>query len=442
MSKITDFLASVKLTIVLLALLAATSIIGTVIPQQESYQDYARYYGEQTAALFYKLYLTDMYRAPWFVFLLALLAVNLLVCSIKRFPTTWRTYKAKPRMKPGDFANMSIRAEKTVKKLPEGAEDAVQEFMRKKMGAPQAVRFDNGVLFFAERGRWSRFGVYVVHLSVIIIFLGAIMGAVYGFKGMVNITEGDTVDTIYLRGDSEPKQLDFSIRCDKFLVEFYPSGAPKEFRSDLTFLQDGQKELSAPVLVNHPVSYGGVTFYQSSYGKTMGGDAVIEVSDVSNGKKHEVTGEINQDLVIPDHLGKIRIVDSREDVMNFGPAVKIQALEGMGKPIAFWVFKKQPPFVQRPDGPLRFQLKDLQETYYTGLQANHDPGVWLVYTGFCLMILGLILAFFFSHRLLWVQIRKRDQGWQIIMAGSSNKNKPGYQRTFEAWSPSILNLKG
>ena len=47
MSKITDFLASVKLTIVILVLLAATSIIGTVIPQQESYQDYARYYGEQ-----------------------------------------------------------------------------------------------------------------------------------------------------------------------------------------------------------------------------------------------------------------------------------------------------------------------------------------------------------------------------------------------------------
>ena len=441
MSKITDFLASVKLTIVLLAVLAATSIIGTIIPQQESPQAYIQYYGQDTAALLQKLHLTNMYQASWFILLLALLAANLLVCSIKRFPATLRAYKATPRMKPGDFANMSIRAEKFYKQPPSGWEEKTEHFLSKHLGKPRVEKTDGATVYFAEKGRWSRFGVYVVHFSVLLIFAGAIIGALYGFKGMVNIAEGDSMDQIYLRGDFKPLKLGFSVRCDSFTVEFYPTGAPKEFRSDLTFTKDGKSVKPHPLRVNDPVTFDGITFYQSSYGQTLGGEITFEITDRKTGEKHVLTGSTDSDFKLPDGKSKFTIIDYRADLMRFGPAVKIRLLEGDGENKTFWVFEKQPPFVRRPQGPYEYQLLKTQQVYYTGLQANRDPGVWLVYTGFSVMVLGLLMSFFTSHRMLWVQLRNKENRWQVIMAGSTNKNRSGFERTFDSWRRRFLSAR-
>lgn len=75
--------------------------------------------------------------------------------------------------------------------------------------------------------------------------------------------EGDTVDTVNLRKNKQPIQLDFSIRCEKFTVDFYDNGTPKQFRSDLSFLAGGKVLENGSLLVNHPITFKGITFYQS-----------------------------------------------------------------------------------------------------------------------------------------------------------------------------------
>ncbi|HAX96016.1 MAG TPA: cytochrome c biogenesis protein ResB, partial [Prolixibacteraceae bacterium] len=86
-----DFFASVKLAIINLFILSTTSIIGTIIPQKESAQWYIDKYGETTANFFQVLSFTpDMYSSVWFVLLLGLLCLNLIVCSLDRFPGVWR----------------------------------------------------------------------------------------------------------------------------------------------------------------------------------------------------------------------------------------------------------------------------------------------------------------------------------------------------------------
>jgi cytochrome c biogenesis protein len=441
MDKITNFLASVKLTITLLVLLAATSVIGTVIPQGESFDYYVQHYGQGPAGLLYGLHLTDMYGASWFVFFLALLLVNLLVCSLKRFPKTWAMVTSHPAMTPRSFANLPFRMQNSIAQLPADYENRIERFLSQKFGKPQLSRFEDGFLFFAQKGRWTRFGVYVVHFSVLLLFSGAIVGAYFGFKGGVNIREGETAHELLVQGRPDPLKLDFGVRCDRFTVKFYPSGAPEEFRSDLTFIKDDKEVLRHPLRVNDPVTFGGITFYQSTYGTTIAGKVTFELVERETGKQYAVTGEVDQDLKMPRGEGQFRIIDFRPNLMGLGPAVKVHLLGQVKERTPFWIFKDHPEFDQRREGVYVFKLISYQEKYYTGLQANRDPGVWLVYAGFFLILLGLLVTFFMSHRTLWVQARKMEDAWQLVVAGLTNKNRAAYKKAFEIWCGQIKELR-
>lgn len=89
-NKLWNFFASVRLTVIILLSLATTSVIGTIIPQNESPAAYFRQYGEFFYRLFNALDIFDMYHSWWFQFLLLLLTLNIVVCSINRLSSTWK----------------------------------------------------------------------------------------------------------------------------------------------------------------------------------------------------------------------------------------------------------------------------------------------------------------------------------------------------------------
>jgi cytochrome c biogenesis protein len=69
---------------------------------------------------------------------------------------------------------------------------------------------------------------------------------------------------------------------------------------------------------------------------------------------------------------------------------------------------------------------------YTGLQVTKDPGVWVVYTGFILLCIGPLIAFFGSHKKLWVRVQDRKGQAVITVAGTANRNRLGFEREFNA----------
>ncbi len=85
-----EFFASVKLALFCFFTLAIASIVGTIIPQNESPDFYIQKYGETTAEIFRLLNIPDMYNSWWFVSILSLFSINLIVCSIDRLPTVWK----------------------------------------------------------------------------------------------------------------------------------------------------------------------------------------------------------------------------------------------------------------------------------------------------------------------------------------------------------------
>ena len=136
-----------------------------------------------------------------------------------------------------------------------------------KFASPVVNDEDGKSYLFAQKGAYSRFGVYVTHTSILIIFVGAMIGNVWGYKAFVNIVEGKAVNSVWPRSGKNPIPLGFEVRNDDFKVEFYEGGGrPKEYSSDLVVLENGQEVMKKTIEVNHPLNYKGLTFYQSSYG--------------------------------------------------------------------------------------------------------------------------------------------------------------------------------
>jgi len=439
-----EFLSSVKLTIVLLILLAIVSVVGTVIPQGQGAVEFAKNLHPAMFRFLSTLQLFDMYNAPWFRLLIAFLALNLVVCSINRFPSTWKRFSVKPapdRSKPfenntpEDCLEVSVAGDKASERVEKILQSGYKNVHRKTSGADH--------FFYGDKGSLSYFGVYVVHLSVLLIFVGGLMGSFFGFEAYVNILEGETTDQVIIRKTMRPLDLGFEVRCDKFSVDFYKTGAPKEFKSKLTFLVNGKAVQENDLLVNHPVEFGGITFYQASYGSVADKEARLRIDRKSNkpvSSEKTVKGNISYPL--PGGEGTFKVLDMRNDIMHLGPAVLISVKPKTGEALEFWVFKNHdmvqkklpPPMLASPKfnpeafSPYRFSLTGLKTVYYTGLQANRDPGVPIVWAGCFLMVSGLFVTFFMSHKRMWVRVLDKGAKAKIEVAGTTNKNPVGLQK--------------
>ena len=121
-----------------------------------------------------------------------------------------------------------------------------------------------------------------------------------------------------------------------------------------------------------------------------------------------------------------------ENYQSFGPAaqVSINMAEGQrGTP--FIVFKNYPQFDEKRGGAYAVTLVEAQQSYYTGLQVAKDPGVWVVWLGCLLMVLGSCGAFFLSHRRIWVTIEPLEKGVGVKVGGNAHRNQPAFALFFD-----------
>jgi cytochrome c biogenesis protein len=92
--------------------------------------------------------------------------------------------------------------------------------------------------------------------------------------------------------------------------------------------------------------------------------------------------------------------------------------------------KRHPETWQLPDGN-KIEFLDLWGVEYTGLQVRKDPGVWVVYLGCIAMSLGLLIAFFMSHRKIWIRIAEDKNNSKVIIGATANKNRAAFERKID-----------
>jgi len=416
------FFSSVRLAVFLLITLAITSIIGTVIPQGETLQFYLETFGPNFFRIIKALHLYDTYHSWWYLTLLGLFSINLIICTLRRLPFTLKLCRRDSLSLDSErLLKMPFKKDWETKK--ELDNDSTQSIISafKKVGGKSRERdgVDGGRLFLAERGKWSYWGVYALHGSILIIFIGALVGLFLGFKGSVMLPEGETIDYIVNRQTGKRISLGFSVRCNRFNIAFYDNGAPKEYRSDLTVLNDDKEVFHKSIVVNDPMKYKGITFYQASYRAIP--EVTVQVSNSDN-MQRSLTISAFQKTIWPEEQLSFSLIQYQPNVHG-RPAAQIWIADNEGRAGNFWLLEGREREFKQSGNLYKMSLSTAKQRYLTGLQVKKDPGVWIVWLGCTVLIAGFSVVFWVPHRRLWLWIGRRKGRTYVILSGQTNKNK-------------------
>ena len=410
-------LADLRLAILLLLAIALFSISGTVIEQgqplafyQSNYPEHPALFGFLSWKVLLFLGLDRVYRTWWFLSLLILFGSSLTACTFTRqFPALKAARRWKFYDQPRQFEKLALSAEFATGSLA-NLEPVLQQ-QRYKV-------FTEGSKLYARKGIAGRIGPIVVHASMLIILAGAIWGAMTGFMAQEMIPSGATfqvkniLDAGPLAAPQVPK--DWSLKVNRFWIDYTPEGSIDQFYSDLSVVDNEAKELKRETIyVNKPLRYRGVTFYQTDWaiagirfrlnnspvlqlpmaplatGSTrIWGTWIPTKTDLSEGVSL-LAKDLQGTLLIYDTAGKL-LTTVRAGMFAEVNGVKLYIDEVVGS---------------------------------TGLQIKADPGIPIVYLGFGLLMVGVIMSYV-SHSQIWAL----EQDGRLYVGGRTNRAQVAFER--------------
>ncbi len=302
-----ELLSSMRFAISLLTVICIASVIGTVVKQHEPINNYVNQFGPFWAEVFGALDLYAVYSAWWFLLILAFLVISTSLCIVRNTPKIFadlRTYKE--NLREQSLKAFGHRAENTLAEAPEAAAQRIGNTLSSSGWKVKLQQRDTpagtGWMVAAKAGAANKLGYLAAHSAIVLVCIGGLLdgdlivraqmwfndksvfegGGMIAdvpaehrlsptnptFRGNILVTEGTQSSTAIL---SQPtgvllQDLPFSIELKKFIVEYYSTGMPKLFASDIVIHdKETGEQKEARVEVNHPVSHRGIQIYQSSF---------------------------------------------------------------------------------------------------------------------------------------------------------------------------------
>jgi cytochrome c biogenesis protein len=432
-------LASVKTGIILLIILGVVAAAGTLILQRPmtDAEQMARAYSPEVLRWLDATGLTDVYHTWWFALLMAMLGTSIIFASIDRFPKAWRLV-AHPYRRPEPHFRAVLPTQRTLAvDDAEHAAAAAETVFRKSGLRPQRVTENGETSVYAEKNRWSVMAVYVVHTSLLLILVGGIVDAMFGYKGYLMLTPGQSTAKLE-QSNGVTRPLPFTLRCDGTGQENYPDGSPKKWWSRLTVIENGRETEKKEIVVNDPLVTHGIRFYQSGYGQT--GEVESVVLNASLGAEtRQITlvpgkpvqldagATVRMTDFIPDYVTRDGQIYARsKDPVN--PAIRLEITNAKQAKSEVWLFPAMQQ--QKGDAPYKFEFVDMQMAAYTGLQVSHEPGQWAVWAGCLLMAVGLVMAFYLVHQRFWAVAFETKTGPALWIGTAADKNREHFQEGF------------
>lgn len=405
-----NFLSSMKLGIALLLIMAISSIIGTVWVSQDpltGQEDFARYYN------------------AWpFRILMALLALNLLICSLNR----WKSVINTLRGPASDFSDKFVKNLKSLRSFklkdrPEQAAVKVEDLLKKKGYRIFTNNQGEEIKVSSDRGHLGILGPYLTHLSFIIMLVAIMIkfSGISGFDGMMSGVVGQTVNLGEVQGiqNVDPSEY-FNIKIDNFRTVYRPDGSIQQWYSDVTVI-DKDKTFNQSISVNHPLIYKGIKFYQMSYGSQFTG-----TWSGANAKNQQF------------NVGTQNPVQTDTDI-TFVPL----SFDNNTKKITVELYKgSQDIGQQQVDLNTPFKYEGAEITFasadaYTVLSVKKDPGVPIIGAGSILLIIGVIISFLLRQRRIWAVVTPEKDGSMVNIGGISPKDKRGLDEDLDAITSEI-----
>ncbi|MBW4636885.1 MAG: cytochrome c biogenesis protein [Gloeocapsa sp. UFS-A4-WI-NPMV-4B04] len=411
-------LTDLRLAILLFLAIAVFSVTGTVIEQgqsvpfyQTNYPEHPALFGFLTWKVVLLLGLDHVYRAWWFLALLILFGTSLAACTFTRqFPALKAARRWKFYDQPRQFQKLALSAE-----LDTGSLSSLTPLLQKK----KYLVFQEEDKLYARKGIIGRIGPIVVHVGIVLILAGSIWGAMTGFLAQEMVPSGESfkVHNIIEAGPWATPQIpkDWSLLVNRFWIDYTPAGGIDQFYSDMSVLDNQGKEVKhKKIFVNEPLRYRGVTFYQTDWGLSA------------------VRVQLNKSPVLELPMAKLnskgqgRIwgtwIPTKPDLSE-GVSLLAKDLQGMlllydaeGK----LVTTLRPGMSTEVNG---VTLKIVEVVGSTGLQIKADPGIPIVYTGFTLLMLGVMMSYV-SHSQVWAL----QKDGHFYVGGRTNRAQVAFER--------------
>lgn len=449
LQKLVSTFSAVRTGIILLILLGLSSIVGTVVLQRPMAKpgEIEKLYSPETIRWFDFFGFFDLFHSWWFITLLAVLGLNIVLASLDRLPIAWH-YIAHPYRLPDEHfvRNLPIQAS-----VPLGSVDAPRALdhvaiaLRRRGLKPICSAAERGPVLFAEKNRYARLAAYIVHSSLLIIVGGALVDSIWGYRAFVTLGEGEATNRVALLGTEQPKELPFTIRCEKAGMERYPDGTPKRYWTRVTVIENGRETLRKEMEVNDPLTYRGIRFFQASYGQSGEVGALKLRAAHKDGKQtptnfllkpKQVVALDHQTSVslaafLPDFVIQGNEIFSRSDELN-NPGIKLVVKSTAGE-TPVWLFPKYPEFRHPDSSPYEFTVENIEMGYYSGLQVAKQPGQNAIWLGCILLAIGLGIALYFAHVRYWALVRTTPDGRRVLwLGGSTSKHKGEFMERFQA----------
>lgn len=299
------WLTSMNLAVTLLVVLAIASVIGTVLKQNESFNNYLDVFGPFWFAVFRNLSLYDVYSATWFVAILLFLVASTTSCVARNAPSFMRDIRSfRLNAQEKSLRFFAHKAEMKTQAKPDELIPKIQALLTRAGFKSRVKNRTSEILISGRKGGLNRVGYILVHTGIIVILLGGLLdskmqlklmdtlgmvkvetadvpvsevpaiskipvGGLQAFRGTVNIPEHKWGDVVFigLKDGYVVQELPFKIFVNKFTIQHYDTGMPKSYMSNVTLTdkKTGQ-EITKTIEVNHPLHYMGYNIFQSSFG--------------------------------------------------------------------------------------------------------------------------------------------------------------------------------
>jgi cytochrome c biogenesis protein len=459
---------SLRFAVVLNVAMALAALLGTVIPQMppgiqnfdtelDQFLSNARArYGDFAGVLHWAGFY-DLYNSLWFRMLVVLVVFSIVMCTLNRWGPIVRLIR-NPTVRVGDgfLAGLSERAQfRAVPLEVTAAEGVVRRALNRSRYRVLAERdiASGSVYLYADRDRWTKLVTFVSHGALVLLIIAAAGMAnfgwreqsVYFYPGMpVNVGHG----------------TDFSVRHDKFAIEYYPDGTTvKEYRDTLAVVEGGRDVLTKTIIVNDPLHYKGINFFLVSFQPVLYGRAEDAKGNVLPMKRMGASGLVTDTLPSGESLVDFKFTSSDNlplDYLQLPVRDRVLTLELSYYQDVARAENENPPVYVRAyvdkdfdtriydaflprTGPLRLPGYEgysfaFRKDTATVLEVAKDPGLGLVGSFFFIMAAGFTISLYTSFTRIWAKIspnEERPGSVNVALAGLAEKNKVSFERDFE-----------
>jgi len=394
-------IADLRFAIFILLVIAAFSVIGTVIEQDQSIETYKlnypltnRVFGFLSWDIILQFGLDHIYKTWWFISLILLFGISLLTCTLlQQFPALKIARRCQFFRTTQQFCRLNIST--NLQHL------SFSQLLFKIKENKYSI-FQQKNIIYCYKGLIGRIAPIIVHFSMILILIGAIIGSISGFKAQEIVPK---TETFHIQNVLNNGQLTFipkvSVRVNDFWITYTKQTTIAQFYSDLSILNaDGNEIERKTIFVNSPAKYNGIDYYQTDW-NLIG--LRLKNKDLAVFQYPLINLTTNQEKIWLTWISNSQKLDD-------GFTILINNLQGYCS-----VYNKVGEFIGNIE--LNESLKTNNSIILmdilssTGLQIKADPGILLIYLGFLFLMISTLISYITYSQIWIVQDKKKNLYW-------------------------------